>query len=836
MRKKPVLGGLAIVLFLVLYAVAAFAVAYVVYLGGELPQGRNAMYHVYRGDFLYAQIKAGNFYPLYDRLWYNGVEPLRYFPILPAYLFAGLIALVGGSVFDAYYFFLAFLVVLSALPWLFIGLRRNRVWLGGFLGLIWFFIPANLTSLFSEGDFGRALAIALLPILLHLAVRFMENLDFRLMIGFLITYTLMILCHVGFSAMVALAFLIYLLFDKFMNHRRRGMIAVLIGLGIPYLLLGIWFYPSVIGGFLSTSSTRIAQDFFQSGLLSLNPSARGTNTDLYYFGLVLFAFAIFGIITSKTPSMPGFWNGIIIFACSTALFYPLMSRFPGGDYLWMTRFFSIAACFILFAFLVWGSLRTWIVLIVAALLVLDIFPSYKLIYHGNNYYYPESRLTALGEDTMVTEAKSITTQRLAILDASEDESTVHFLTADFGSPVAETYGWGWQAAADSPNVLLQDEALSEGAYLYLFDRLLEMGDDTVLIKKNVTQEEGHDLDYLDSCAIMRGYYLFDQNDEYLIYHYDAEAATWGTTSSYRAIGIGTSSTAIELYYPMMEEGESDNLTDYTFDELKGYEMIYLDHYEYDDLDVAERLVKDLADAGVRIVINADGIPVNQISKVQEFLGVNCAAVKFENGYPFLFVNEQDRYDLNFFKAGYEEWDTVFLNNLDKVTGTFIDNGLTEAFMGTVYNDNITIMGINLIYHFMLTGDPYAGEIVEAVLQLDAEELPERTIVPLQITYAADGFQVDSPIDDVNTTIAYHDMFTSKREIRSINHLLRVDSGKTAVEFHYPYKKQGIALTLLGILLTILFFGVGRIAFEGEIGKTGVLPDDKIHGGRDRERG
>ena len=58
-------------------------------------------------------------------------------------------------------------------------------------------------------------------------------------------------------------------------------------------------------------------------------------------------------------------------------------------------------------------------------------------------------------------------------------------------------------------------------------------------------------------------------------------------------------------------------------------------------------------------------------------------------------------------------------------------------------------------------------------------------------------------DNVNTTLAYHDIFTSKQNVGTKNHLTYVDSGKTVIVMHYPYFWPGLMVTLLGILIVFL---------------------------------
>lgn len=816
--KRKILQVLLCFLFLAGYAAVAYVVASLVYQGGTFPQGKAAMYHIYRADRLLTSIRNGDVFPLYDPFWYNGVEPLRFFSPLSAYLLAGCAALAGQSVLQGYYLYLAIILFLGAAIWVYIGLRKNRVLVGGMIGLLWFFMPANLTNLFAEGDLSRAFAIALFPLLLYLIVAFLDTRRFFYMPFIMICYILILLSHTGYAGMITISLLAYLLMDKFFNKRKRGALAVCFAMGISWLLIGVWLYPALQGGVTATDNTRIMQTFFQSGLISLNPLYRLEMKDAFYFGLAAFILAIFGVVGSKRKSMPGFWNGLLIFFCTTMLFYPLVSRIPGSQYLWMLRFMSIAAAMILFSFLLWDSLKTWIVILISALLIVDVLPGVQLLYDGTQKDGAKAQMEALSDDLLITRAKEVTTQRLAILDAGLTGATPHYLIADFGErTIPESFGYGWQAAETKDNVRMLEDAVTSGAYLYLFDRCLEMGDDTVLIPKSMMEKEGEDLPYLDGCAQKRGYVLVDENPDYVLYHYHSGLENYGTVSYYRGIGIGTNSSEIQLHYPIMEEGKSDSLSDYTFDELKDYELIYLDRFTYEDKDAAEQLIKDLSDAGVRILINADGIPANGISKVQEFLGVNCSRVLFENGYPFLFVDDK-KYDLDFFEKGYENWETYFVNHLDHVNGYFYETGMEEAFLGTVYNNNITVIGLNLVYHYMLTGDPNAREILDNVIKLNPEELPMRELVPVTITYGPRTITIETDRDHVNTNLAYLDIFSSAQPIGPVNHMLEVSNGKTVITMTYPYRKQGVALSLVGILAAALFLGVGKISFDSELEK------------------
>ena len=56
-------------------------------------------------------------------------------------------------------------------------------------------------------------------------------------------------------------------------------------------------------------------------------------------------------------------------------------------------------------------------------------------------------------------------------------------------------------------------------------------------------------------------------------------------------------------------------------------------------------------------------------------------------------------------------------------------------------------------------------------------------------------------DSVNTTIATHDMFEGNFKVSK--RLVIVNKGETVIKMHYPYLKQGIAVTVLGIIFLII---------------------------------
>lgn len=793
-----------IVLAMILYAFLAVGIVFVIYIGGTYPSGVDTMCHIYKGDVLYHSIKMGNWYPLYDNFWYNGVQMMRYWAPLPVYFLAFCQWLAGGSDINGYLIFISLVFYMGALSWLFISIRKKRIFMGAFIGVLWFFMPNNLYALFVEGNLPRTLSMVLLPLFLYFVSGFLFENEWKDLLKAIPVFVLILLCHVGYAGMLALAMLVFLLVYRLVMHQKGKCMPVIISIGLSFAIIGIWLYASLKGGITSTDSSQVMKGFFQDALISLNPVRRllRGNVD-FYFGLAAFLIALFGAVCGQKKSMPGFITAIVIFVCTTTSMYAILAKLPGSQYLWMLRFISIALCMILYSFLCWKTLKRGFVIICCVLLVLDILPSYSLIYRGKGNYTARQNMEQSANATLIKEARNITKQRVALLDGSTLGAMAPYLLTDYdGQQTQGTFGAGWQSAATASNIVQLNEAVEQGFYTFLFDRCLELGDDTVLIKKSELQDEQKDIPEVTQSAQKLGYQLVDSNDSYLLYHLHT-TGNFGTTCKYEGLGIGTSAELMAFGYPNIEPGDSTNLSDYSYQELLQYKVIYLDGFTYDDKDKAEKLVLKLSEAGVRIIINGDGIPSNEKTKVREFLGVDCQDIYFQNGYPILYTRSEEM-DTSLFDAEYRNWKTVYFNGLDKVTGYLYDSGVKVDFAGNVENDNIVYIGLNLSYHYFLTKDEAVGKFLGDMMNDAMAELPDRKIVSLTVDQGTNQIVIVSPEDHVNTTLAYHDIFESEQKIQMKHHLTEVDHGVTVIHFRYPNLKQGLLLTIAGLIGTLLF--------------------------------
>lgn len=817
-RKVNIAAVIAPVVFLIVSA----AVVLLLCQNGSYPDGAETMYHLHRGQLVLDAAAEGDFWVGYDPSYYNGTEPLRYEAPLPAWVMALCMALAGGEQLNGYLVFVGLVCFFGAMSWLFVGNGIGRPVFGAFIGILWFFMPNNLFVLLRKGALGDSLAMVFLPLLLYAADRYFREPKWTILPLAAGLFLLICLCDFNLGGLTALSMMILLLFTALITRQIRRPCEFGLAIAAGLFLTGWWFWGAIHGGNPQAWNTELLERCFQSLLLSLNPVDRlDTGCSNPYFSVAALILALFGAVCGNRKSMPGFWTAVVIFLCTSSAVYGIARLIPAGGHLQMLSLFSVASGMILFGFLSWSSLRRGIVLLLTVLLCMDMVPSLSMIYGSGNGEAAAARMEELQEGILIGEAKQITEQRMAFLDGGRLDSLGAWLVSDLNGRTDGALGTGWKAAHTYNNVTQLNRALSQGSYLYLFDRCKLLGNDTVLIDisllgrntddaENRTDGSNQDAaEGLAAAAERNGYERVAFTDRYHLYHMPSEG-NWGTTAEYRAIAIGDGASDIALSFPAFREGDSQVLDSYTFEDLSAYDLIYLDGFTYDDRETAEELVLRLSEANVRVIIAADGIPQDR-DHSRRFLDVTCNDIKFTNGYP-----ELDTIDgvlnTDLFPQGYTKWNTVYLEGLDDCWGTVLENqdGVNLDFYGTVKNRNIVMIGLNLTYFYGLTKDVSVGTLLNHAMDLSPNELPKRSIVPLDLECSGETITVQSPDSDVNTGLAYLDGFHCSRETESENGLLVVQEGKTVVTCRNSYLKGGVVVSAGGLLgLALLCIRVRR---------------------------
>lgn len=803
------------IVYVALIVSVSVMVVKIVSQNGTYPAGSDTMYHIYRGDYVYNSIKDGNWYPLYDYMWYNGVELMRYWAPLAAYFMAFCEMLAGGNMLIGYLIFVGIISVLGALSWLYIGIRMKRPVLGAFIGFIWFFMPNNLCALFVEGNLARSLSMIFLPLFIYEVSEYLKDRKVIRIPFVMISFIFIALCHLGYAGMVALAVLVYCIVHMIEGYSKRAAADIVISILLSFMLIGVWLVASLNGGITSLDNSENMANFFQKIVYTLNPVDRIT-TDYahFYFGLAAAILAVGGMFFGYKKSRAGFVTAIITLICTATAMYPVLKILPESQYLWMLRFISIALCMILYSFLKWDTLKKPLIVFFCVLLVLDIVPSIPLITGGlgtisitkngvsintdNDSVW--DRLDMQQDNTLISRAQSITKQRIALLDDSSLGSMGAFLVSDWNNAIPAAYGAGREAANTSTNIVRINRALADGNYYYVFDRCRELGNDTVLVRLSSLEKYGVSVKDMDMAAGASGYSVAGENAAYRLYHMNTYD-NWGTISKYEVIGIGSGTPLISQSFPAVEETDSDNLNDYSYEQLSQYKQVILDGFTYDDKTEAEELVLRLSEAGVKVVIYADGIPQEKKTQSQEFLGVTCSDIVFKNGYPDMDTKLGVLYP-DLFPKGYATWQTVYVTGLDNTWGSVMDNGLKLDFYGTVKNDNIIVCGLNLAYYYGVSADKSVGRLLSDMMDITSAQLPERTNIELKVEHDVNGITITSDYDNVNTSLSYHDIFVSDEWLGKKNNLTYVRAGVTKITFKVPYLWQGLCVSVAGLILSV----------------------------------
>lgn len=780
-------------------------------------KGADSMYHVYRGGWVLDGLKSGNLWQLYNPIWYNGVELMRYWPPAAAYLMAfcrWIAAFIPsfadtGAAYGGFAVYCGFIYFIGATSWNIVGYRKNRPLFGTVAGILWFFMPTGIYVLFSDGNLPRSLIMAVFPLLFLFVNEYLKQGRKRDFIGTAVMFFVMCCCHVGYTGMVAIACIIYLAVYRLccfvgstrLEKGRHKDFDLIIAIVAGFLMSGIFLYPALNGGLVSNSShsDQTARTFFQSFFTTLNPydKIKYGYEDLY-FGLASFLIAVFGIFGAKRRARPGFITAVIIVLLTTNTAFPILTSLPGGQFLWMTRFLQIASAMIIFSMLEWDSLKKPLVAVLTVLLIADSLTVIPTLSKTEGIDRMEDYYVQMEGSTLIDEARNATKNRIALMDSGKVlHNGVSYLT-DYNGGIAQIFGAGWEAASTSKQIAQINEAFDYGYYYFMFDRLADMGCDTILLKKDAPQFYPYNESEAETAAEAANYEKIADEGTNAVFSLKGITGNFGTVAKYKGLAIGDGAYYITMMFPSIEEAPNKYVDDYTVEELSKYPVIYMDGFKYHNVDKAEDIIRQVSRNGTKVYILADGMPSNTKSHTHRFLGVESQVIEFDNGFPTLNTKKHGTFEVALFPDEFRQWRTVYMNGLTEVEGWSEVLGETLPFYGKGENENIIFVGYNLTYYYAITKDKNIGALLSGITEISTEELPERRTVPIDIKYSADQITVDSPEDNVNTTFAVHDIFSGGFTER--NRLVYVNKGTTEIHMHYPYPVRSILMSLAGIAI------------------------------------
>lgn len=805
---------LFVVFGLVAIAAMSALLALLLIPSGAYPFGEQALSHIYRSEELLRQFAKGNWWPLLDLGQYNGVQPLRHAAPVPIYLYAAFVALAGDGL-HAMVPFCVFLFAACCASWLAIGMSYRRGWLGLALGPIWFASPVNLAALFGDGDLPRAICLCVLPLLLALIDRYLARPRRLRIAATAMVFLLVILSDPTFALLVAFGILVYLVVAGVLRHCWGGCLRMALTLLAAAALSGIWVVPALVGGASVLDTPQLLANVTQALTAMLDPLERYTSgVEAAYLGVSVAALAVFGAVCARRASLPGFWAAMVAVFISTTAAAPLVSFVTGSADIGIARMLGVAVALVLVAFISWRSLKTGFVLAACVVLAIDGAASARVVIDSFGRSDPAVRMASHLDRALIAKAKSICTQRLGLVgeDFFDEESA--YLAVGLGDRTSLTQGFSDQLSETDYNYTQVNQALEDGRFAYVFDRSLELGDDTIVLNTGqISARVSWTAKQIDAAAQRSGYSFVEAKDGYRLYHRDAPA-TFGVKTAYRAIAIGRAASEIARQFPAFEEAPDRALDSYSYDDLKGYDTVYLDGFTCKSRRAAEKLVERLSDSGVDVIIAADGIPTEEHTGEKTFLGLDCESITFQGGFPTIYT-EGGPLETTLFPNGYTDWSCVYVNGLVDVYATIREGDRTLPVCGTLENSHIKVIGLNLTYYEGLTGDEGMAGLLSRFLDISSQELPSRETLPISIDVSGNTLTVESEAGSVDTTLAALECMDVKSGTSwTAENLVYVGRGKTVIELGYPYLWQGAMVSVLGLLgLIVLLDPRGSKLFQ-----------------------
>lgn len=774
------------------------------------PWGSDTWGHLIKADYLGGQIAQGIWYPDLFPGWYGGIQLLRYHAPLPYYLLIGLNQLTP-NIWWAGNLFLFLTSVGGGLTFL-----LYRRWLG-FLpavaaGVLFIMLPDNLRVAFAEGNLPRALATALLPLTFYFFLR-LTIFDGKRwpFLGVALCIALVVLSH----AMMAAIFLVCcglfavvsgLLAAAPFRSVRRGILALTIGA----LLSAWWLLPSLTGGI-----TEIDQQAASDALaafpvtVSLNPLLRGGNLETYYLGFSLAAgLALAAVLWRRIEP----WQrALLVTALITALvsstvLSDLYNALPFHQLFWPIRFLSFAGfAMLLVAIGIFASLwhkRTAGHLnlyqlgaaAVLILLVIDFNPSLQLV---KGREQPEDLLR------FSQRLNELNGWRVATADLSHLGSAPSYLFTNPGGR-EQVFGWAFQGSVIAPLLARVNQSMVEGLDAYLVDRLALIGADDVVVlsQPEIPSSFGQTLE-------SAGYRLDLKVQEMSLYHRDGVPRAY--TIPHRIFGIGRGAQNLALLFPEVVVGESEYLDDYEPEFLQQFDQLFLSGFKWHNREQAEAgVLRFMEQGGERVVVDLTGVPTEALSRQPKFLDVYGETVLAVHQVEL--VEDGQTEQLMPFSGKYRPWITFSPQGVDDVLVGF-NYPIASGNVLAVKNQGgqqIHFLGLNLIFHTLLTGDPAAMDLLEKLFQTPSGQAPIREIVPLEGYQAHQGgYRFDYQVakeTQVLVPIAHHAgtrVYIDQQAVpsRSIDQLTYVTfpAGRHRVEV----RSEAVPIYHIGKLVSVL---------------------------------
>ncbi len=747
----------------------------------------------YRIDLVSAAMKEGRLYPLYARGWYNGYEAFRC-SAPGAYVTIGfLMRLFHADIHTSIAAFYALSAFLSTMGFSLFGIKQQRMRAAFAAGLAFLFLPPVVYVAVQQGCLDVVGGMSLLPALLYCVIAMIK----RRQRWSLFPFSLLLCSLIWSNYVLAIAFgmilLIWLCCNVVFEHSWRYELVLVGNAALVYLLMGFLLYPALTGGLLTRGYT-LQNDY-------------GIHT-----GVLMLLMAAFGLMTADRDRATGFALTAIVLALSFDRLKIVLKLIPAVVLQEAYWYVIVVTVIFVVTLLCWRRLRLGFLLAALAVLAAESMAQMVVREVAQDETVVDSRVQA--DDYLLQEAADITANRVALFDDSALGSFPAWFFTEQGVDMMN--GWDYENSYTASNIGNLDEAFADGFYEYVFDRLLLYGNDVVLVAKSAVPDR-KDMETLILAAGDNLYELWDENDKVLLFKTSSVDGSYGVVTRYKNLAIGDSSAYIAFVYPSFGQGKSDVLEDYTVDELENYEILYLSGFTYRDKEKAENLLLELARKGVRIYIDMQHIPVNRLTGKEEFMGVYAQFIQFTESFPVLENDNGNQFKLDLRSDGYDFWNTVYISGCGEVLKeTAYEEKSHLVYLGRNGEDNITFMGLNLIYNYLLTGNSDLRRFLDEMLDIPAiEELPGHVIVPLEVRREPSQIVVHADSDKVNSNIAGVETLVPDRIVEKEEGFWVVNEGDTIFRIVSAGQSGGRALAVFGLVGLVILWIAAYVLLEND---------------------
>ncbi len=718
-----------------------------------------------KASYLMQELKAGHLSPMYMTDWYDGYLLFMHSEPMPYYVLAAC-GWFFGDITQGYSMALALCFFLSCYGCIRMGKYLNNTWVGLGMGIIWFFLPQMISVLAWEGDFQKLLAVSFLPLLTSFLLKYVTGNGRHVMVQIAVATLLIILSDLSVAIVSILGMLVLFAYRTLTRKKSIQLLFFFFSMLLGAVFSIAWLYGAYTNGSIP--------DF--SG------DPEGFQADLLLIGLFLV---------------------ILILSYGNIRYYAFCGILAsiGAIYIYSQMIYLAYVAFAL-CLVEWKKVDKRLVVYGIIILMMSGLYSWDQYVgiDGESYVQRENyeMLEKIQEASKT--AEELTQKRLLYLDvANESAYPAYYLTKHGKETVFSN------ESTTNYNMLASEigqlkYALYTNRYTFVFDRCQEIGCDTILIMRNGLDLSSANEAELEGIAFKAGYKEIEKTNDY--YLFSKKVKGNAVVTDYHGLAIGRDASNIALMYPYFEVGASASIDDYSLEELKKYDKIYLSGINYQDRSQVEHKLKKAAKAGVEIFINMDNIPADALTNRQKLFGVTCQTISFNKQYPSLNYKGQEIEAEPFYKE-YETWNTIYLEGLDWVSGKTELSGKSLAFLGTAVHKNLHFLGFNLVYHAIEVGDYEVNQMMDDLFGLEQGQCPDRKEVKVSSHYDGEVIVVESDYDQASVGISYQNVFQKTQGISAKNHILTVGKGKTVIHFDYRGFRLGITISILVSLCYVL---------------------------------